>query len=720
MTVKIILTKSMLQRELTILCAYLVHFKVKYSIERREKGFKESDKNLIIIGGYNYIPSGRPIQRKEALVVRIPVIGMARGDDLTKGISMTKKASYIAGRVFSGIGLNRDIQYKSVSSSVLVSELKGLSKFEPITFDFETTGLNPTQDEIIMVAIRFDGQTYVTKYGDVEPVLKWLVNCKNPLIVCNATFEQQWFFAKYGKVANVQVDVQVDHCLTDEEDYHGLSVMAGLVDMWGYDEEMAEYMRVNKCKHHEVKHSILSKYAAGDVQVTYMVSGYLEQAIIDEPADVTQVRSWLVRGQNMLARVMHRGMYLDRTLVLKTIEETNEKKIELEEKLGKLAAKHGMLDFNAGSAPQRAELLYKKLGLPVLGKTKLGNKPATDAPTLEKLKEKVEDEVVNMLIDYASLKSTDAGLLTRCLNTVKGDCLMRSNLSLTKLLTGQISSTEPPMQNVHKTEIRKIFTSRFDGGSIHEYDYNQLHLRIIGNLAQCEGFIDAYLNDVDLHSRTTASVILQIPEEEVIRKVEQGDQDMKANRKDGKQTNFSIIFEVGSEALSQRTNRSKTECKEIIHRFLNVQYQEIGLQINRQHRFAEKHGYVVSPMGRIRHLPDAQSNNRNLKFRAFRQAGDYLISNSGRYITLYGMIMLDEFLTYSGFKSMVIMQVHDSVVLDVHPDEEDLIPDIVQKFMVEEVMKIVGDWMRPIPLTMDGFIGKNWYEGEAVREVILR
>ena len=728
--ISVLLSKTGLHREIAILNQVFSRFKLKYQL-KPVRGKDLPPGEVVLLGGWNHIPSCRPIGKDETLLVRVPVIGKAQGDDLTKGASMTLKGAFIAGRVFSGEGLDYDIPYTVMPSRLVLKNLNKLPQDAMVWFDFETTGLDPSVDEIVTIGLAVAGQmTVVTNYGDVTPVLDWLVTSPNPKGVCNATFEQQWFWEQYKKLANITVDVQVDHCLTNEEDYHSLDMLAGLVDMFGYDYEMEAYRAAKenkvdgkKCPHHLVPQEILYNYSAADPYVTKAVGGFLDKKLKKEPIDQTEVRSWLMRGQNMLARVMRRGMSVDKEFLLNTIKDKKQTEIRLTRKLQKLAEKYGMPDFNPGSAPQKSKLLYEKLGLPVISETTTGG--STAEKVLEKLLNKKMDSeargAVKCIVELSKLSSAASGLLSRCLSAVQqGDGRMRSSLSLTKLLTGQLSSSEPPMQNVHKTTIRRIFNSRFKGGTMQEYDYRQLHLMIMGNLAQCAGFIDAYENDIDLHARTTALVILGCDEQEVLDALAGGSEKMEDHRHTGKQTNFSIIFEIGAKSLSERTGVPVPECKRIIWRFLNEAFPEVREQIERQHHFATKHGYVISPMGRVRHLPDARSKDRQLKFRALRQAGDYLISNSGRYITLYAMILMDEYMVEKKMQSGVVMQVHDSIMVDAHPSERYDIPDIAERFMVEAMMEYCADWMTPISLVVDGFIGPNWYKGDAEEKVELR
>jgi len=255
-------------------------------------------------------------------------------------------------------------------------------------------------------------------------------------------------------------------------------------------------------------------------------------------------------------------------------------------------------------------------------------------------------------------------------------------------------------------------------GEIGELDYSQLHLRIMGNLAQCEGFIDAYEKGIDMHSRTAAETIMMIPEVKFLAEYAKGVEKYETARDHGKRTNFSIIFEIGASALAVKTGLEKSVCKKIIERWLD-HFWEVRDQIERQHKYAEKYGYVISPFGRVRHLPAVWANDDHIKSRALRQAGDYLISNSGRYITMYSMIMLEEAMEQEKMESLIISQVHDSIVFDIFPGERDHLFELAYKYMIKEISEITASWMDPIPLVIDGFTGPNWYKKDATTKVTM-
>jgi len=318
---------------------------------------------------------------------------------------------------------------------------------------------------------------------------------------------------------------------------------------------------------------------------------------------------------------------------------------------------------------------------------------------------------------YAAMNSQ---VVLRCKDAVlDGDGRVHSDFSVTKLLTGQVSSTNPPVQNIPGGEFRRNFVSRFGhDGMIGEFDHSQLHLRIIGNLAKCPGFIDAFADGVDLHSKTAALVIMKIAVEDFIKRHAAGNLVCEAARDRGKRTNFSIIFEIGANALGLKTHTDPNQVQHEIDEWFAI-YPEIREQIERQHAFAAKHGYVISPFGRVRHIPEARSRERGVQLRAFRQAGDYLVSNAGRYITLYGMVMAHERMMRQRMKSQIICQVHDSVEIDIHKSEVDDVIEIVHDEMLVAMAKMTAGWMDPIPLQIDGFMGPNWYKKDATHKVVM-
>jgi DNA polymerase-1 len=372
----------------------------------------------------------------------------------------------------------------------------------------------------------------------------------------------------------------------------------------------------------------------------------------------------------------------------------------------------GSRSFNPDSAPQRIKLL-QAAGFRGDSSSKKAIKSSMKARG-------VLGSIATALTEYGRLWSLYNGIVKYAFEALTRDHYVRSNFSLTALVTGQLSSSEPPLQNPARDDmVRGMFSSRFGAdGVILELDYGQLHLRIMGNIARCAGFITAYENGVDLHCRTAAGIVMPMPEHEFVQRYKDGDAAVGRARDLGKRINFSTIFEITVEGMSEEFGIPLNKAKPYHERFFKL-YPEIRTALDVQHAFATKHGYVVSPTGRVRHLPQAKSTDRIVKERAWRQAGDYLVSNPGRSMTLYAMILMSEWLQERGMRSRVVSQVHDSILHDVHLSELDEVLAAARRFYLDEMHREFVKVTSPIPLVMDGFYGRRWCKGEAVEKVEL-
>lgn len=701
--------------------------------------------DVIVIGSYGKIPASRPIRENGRKLYRLPMLAPPYTDEHISTMREFTRSLFIC-KMFMTTGKYYQVDCGARVAMTVDDVIFALDCSDPddiLSYDIETTGLHPEYDKVITASfysIKHD-HVFTCHFDErelgLDKMFEAIISCKSQILACNCKFEQKWMIDRIGST-RVMLDIMVDDCLLNETTNHGLELLAGYANSFGYELPMEDFLvpiiktaSANKNQrflHCEAPIWMIEHYNQDDAIVTGRALANTTRALKAEPSNQDFVRSMLNRGQVVLANMEHRGMYVDAEVAMQVRVEYERKVATMINTIREEAEKHGMADFNPASSQQRSKLLYEKLGLPVLRLTNdkwipqddyfkdwwVGKGfPSTDATTMDMLLDVVDNPIVKVMTDVASVQVLLDGIIKRCNTAVtEGDGFMRTDFSATKLVTGQLSSTNPPMQNVPKDPIRRMFKSRFSGGVIIEADYSQLHLRIIGNLANCDGFISAYLDDVDLHARTAAMVVAREPEEVFLKKLAKGDSTAEINRDTAKRTNFAIIFEIGAKALATKVKRPEAECKKIIARWFET-FPEIKEQIERQHRFAEEHGYVLSPFGRVRHLPYAKQNrDRYAKLRAFRQAGDYLISNSGRYITYYGMIMLDEYMRAHRMKSVLTLQIHDSVILDAHPSEIDDCKELIKKFCVDEVSKHCAEWMDPIPLKMDGVCANRWWKNE--------
>jgi DNA polymerase-1 len=262
--------------------------------------------------------------------------------------------------------------------------------------------------------------------------------------------------------------------------------------------------------------------------------------------------------------------------------------------------------------------------------------------------------------------------------------------------TGRLSSNNPNLQNIPiRTErgrmIRKAFVSRDENYTLLAADYSQIELRIIAALSGEENMIKAFQNGEDIH-KSTASKVFQVPLEEVT----------KEQRSHAKTVNFGIIYGVSAFGLSNQTDLSRSESKDLIDAYYET-YPKLRAYIQSQMEFARNHGYVQTILGRRRYLKDINSMNQVVRGAAERNAVNAPIQGSAADIIKIAMINIHKKLKQENWKSKMLLQVHDELVFDVHLSELEKIQPMIRHEM-ENAFKI------DVPLVVDMGIGNDWLQ----------
>lgn len=592
-----------------------------------------------------------------------------------------------------------------------------------LSFDVETTSLLPSEGYFSCASFCLMNQPLchvVFGHEETKKAISVLHDAGFSFLVCNAPFEVKW--CKYHCKRDIEIfdDVQVLSAHLNEEGHKGLEFISAWVGMAGYDHLMQDHLvplsprdgsAAGQRRHFEAPRDLLLSYNAMDAVVTAMayekmysvMQGELQRAGVNNCPS----HKILLDSQITLASMELNGMYINphemltsRAYLLHTVREAINT-ITAE------CAKKGNPDIdlsNLGNPKNRAKAL-QAAGVRCNGASKG-----------ELLKYK-GNKAVDAMLAWSSAQSLLSGIMTYAEEACAHGGLLRTSFSVTSLVTGQLTSRNPPMLNIAKSPIRKMFVSRFGkDGVLLSLDYSQLHLRIMANVAKCAGYIDAFLNDRDLHCLTGALVVIGIPEDEFLGRLADGDKNCEDARQIGKRVNFSVITEVTGHGLSDLLNTSVKQADLILGRYYEV-YPEVKEIHDKQHEFACKHGYVVSPTGRIRHLREARSQIPALKARAGRQATDYLVSNPGRTTTLIAMNAMHNKLTRYGMRSVIVNQLHDAIIHDVHLSELNTIIEWAKECYIDEPQRMLPEVFNPVKLVLDGHYGPHWYykDKEAVK-----
>ena len=348
-------------------------------------------------------------------------------------------------------------------------------------------------------------------------------------------------------------------------------------------------------------------------------------------------------------------------------------------------------EFNINSPKQLGVILFEKMNMPYKKKTKSGYSTAADV--LDKLAP--EYPFVKKILEYrqlAKLKSTYADGLEAYISE---DGRIHGKFNQTITATGRISSTEPNLQNIPirmelGRQIRKVFIPK-EGCVFLDADYSQIELRIMAHMSKDEKLIEAYNMAEDIH-RITASQVFGVPFDEVT----------DLQRRNAKAVNFGIIYGISSFGLSQDLSISRKEASDYIEQYFKT-YPKIKGYIDSMVEDAKKTGYSLTMFNRRRPIPELKSSNFMQRSFGERVAMNAPIQGTAADIIKLAMIRVYDALKKGGYKSKLLLQIHDELLVETYPDE------------IEDVKKIIEDGMKnavklSVPLEIDMKQGNNWLE----------
>ena len=351
-------------------------------------------------------------------------------------------------------------------------------------------------------------------------------------------------------------------------------------------------------------------------------------------------------------------------------------------------------EFNVNSPKQLGEVLFEKLKLPVIKKTKNGY--STDVAVLEKLVG--EHPVIEKILEYrslAKLNSTYVEGLEPYIN--EKTKRIHSYFHQTITATGRISSTEPNLQNIPTRielgkQLRKVFKPEKDYVFI-DADYSQIELRVLAHISEDENMMNAFKNGEDIHKQA-ASKVLGIPLEEVT----------KQQRSHAKAVNFGIVYGISDFGLAGQLGISKKEAKKYIESYLE-KYSGIKKFMEDIVEKAKQQGYVETLFGRRRYIPELKSNNYMVRQFGSRVAMNMPIQGTAADIMKIAMIDVYNKLKEKNLKSRLILQIHDELIIEAYKEEKEEVKEILKSSM-ENAYKL------KVPLIVDMCEADNWYDAK--------
>lgn len=604
--------------------------------------------------------------------------------------------------------VHKEANYKTIDTlggfKDFIRELKRKAEF---VLDIETTSERPMEAELVGISFCWkEGEAYyvaLTPKGEEHSVKAKGVDMEEALKELKPILEDpgikkigqnikydKLVLSNYGiEVNGISYDTMIaSYLLNPSKISHGLDdiafeyldhKMASIDELLGTGKKRVTMDMVDVEK--------VSMYSCEDSDVTFRLKNVLEKEILKKELGglFSDIELPLVE---VLSRIEKNGIKIDVGFLKETSFNMERELAELIKEIYRIAGE----EFNINSPKQLSRILFEKLGLSVVKRTKTGS--STDVEVLEKLSS--SHPVAKELLRYrelSKLKSTYVDALPELINKKTGRLHTSFNQAVTA--TGRLSSSNPNLQNIPvKTEegkrIRKAFIGE-RGNLIMSADYSQIELRILAHLSKDPELVSAFENNRDVHTHT-ASLIFGIKESEVT-------QEMRSN---AKTVNFGIIYGISAFGLSKGLNIDPSSAQQFIDSYFE-RYPRVRVYMQDKIEEARDVGYVTTLFNRRRYIPEIKTGGMREQQQAERIAINTPVQGSAADLIKIAMIKICNSMKKENFKSLMTLQVHDELVFEVPMDELDIMKKLVKEEM-EGAVKL------SVPVEVSVQCGKNWLE----------
>ena len=595
-------------------------------------------------------------------------------------------------------------EYKTILTEKSFNDLiESLAKKKSFAFDVETTSKRPVWARLVGISFSFeDGNAFYLplahRYLGVPEQLEFKAVCeKLKPILEDKSIKKCGHNIKYDLIVMSNEGIALDgvdfdtmiasYLLNPSSRGHGLDALT--MEYFGHKNLTYKEMTGTGSKEigfDEVEVDRATEYAAEDSDMTWRLKGKLQPQLKDSTLKLyKEIELPLLE---VLAEIELNGVYVDRKHLKGLSSKIDKQLLHLEKDIYVLADE----EFNINSPKQLSVILFEKLKLPVVKKTKTGY--STDVSVLEQLA--VEHKLPEQVLSYrqlAKLKSTYVDALPG--EIFKNTGRVHTSFNQTVAATGRLSSSNPNLQNIPirsdmGKEIRKAFTAEGDNMLL-SADYSQIELRILAHLSKDKALKNAFDKGEDVHARTAADIFGS--------SLEQVDEN---SRRMAKAVNFGIIYGLSAFGLSRQLNIGRKDAQDFIGQYFSL-YSNVKDFMDNTIAEARECGYTLTMFNRRRYLPDLKSDNRQVRESAERIAINSPIQGSAADLIKVAMIRLSRNLKKIKSNSKMILQVHDELLFECPVQEKKEIESLVRKEME-------GACTLSVPLVVDIGWGKNWNE----------
>ena len=561
-----------------------------------------------------------------------------------------------------------------------LTDINELDKLKfPISFYIELDKTNYHNADILAMGI-FDGNHayYVKK----EMIIDVLTNINNKEKYTYDLKKHYVVMKKYGiEIKNISFDSMIAAYLLN---YNVKDDIAYFANQFGYDIPFYEIISKSKTIENETLKLLVSLKA----KVIYETKKALDEEMQKEDCvylfDEIEMPLAYVLGEMEYA-----GIRVDKTIL-------DEMNIEIEQKIEEISKKIYELvgvEFNISSPKQLGEILFEKLKIGTGKKTKSGY--STDKTVLEKYKDR--HPVVPLILEHRMLTKLQSTYIIGLKNSIMEDGKIHTIYTQTLTRTGRLSSVEPNLQNIPaRTTYGKLIRKAFipeENSVLLSSDYSQIELRVFAHFSKVPNLIDAFKNDMDIHTQT-AMDIFGVNKDDVT----------SLMRRQAKAVNFGILYGISSFGLASDLDISVKEAKEFINKYFET-YNGIKVYMDEVIKNAYSNGYVTTIMNRKRKIEELNNTNYMIRSQGERMALNTPIQGSSADILKKAMIDIQREFKEKDIKSKMLLQVHDELIFNVLKEEELMVKEIVDSCM-DNAYKL------DVPLKVDIQVGSNWYDAK--------
>jgi DNA polymerase-1 len=576
---------------------------------------------------------------------------------------------------------------------------------ELTSVDTETTSLDPMQAKLvgislccepgiaayIPVAHRYQGAPdQLSRQYVLERLKPWLEDASRPKVGQHLKYDSH-IFANHGvALRGIVHDTLLESYVFESHRTHDMDSLA----LRHLNRKTVTYQEVcgkgaSQIGFDEVSLEVATNYAAEDADITLQLHNAMWPKIADDKALRYVYENIELPTAVVLQRIERNGVRIDAPLLATQSHELGLRLLEIERQAYELAGQ----PFNLNSPKQIGEIFFDKLKLPVVKKTPSGS-PSTDEEVLQKLAE--DYPLPKVLLDYRSLSKLKSTYTDKLPKMIDGDTArVHTNYAQAVAVTGRLASNEPNLQNIpirtaEGRRIREAFLAPA-GSVMVSADYSQIELRIMAHLSGDENMLRAFAEGEDIH-RATAAEIFSVTALEVT-----GEQ-----RRYAKVINFGLIYGMSSFGLAGNLGIERGAAQMYIDKYF-ARFSGVKKFMDATRIKAKAHGYVETVFGRRLWLPEINSPNGPRRQGAERAAINAPMQGTAADLIKLSMVAVQDWLDREKLRSLMVMQVHDELVLEVPEDELELVRRRLPELMA-------GVAVLKVPLTAEVGVGKNWDE----------